>query len=155
MYVDTQTLSDESRVYVFPSTRKFYKEEVPEIRKQVVEFCNSLESVNIGFEFPYDRFLLFFVSEETPLGIELNDQLSAFVQSLENQLNVQLLDKVNVCFKQGDYVQRKEIPEFKKLIKSRSVSGKTIVFDPMINTKLEYESSWESPAAESWLSHLF
>jgi len=69
--------------------------------------------------------------------------------------NEMLLDKVNVCFKQGQYVQLKEIPAFKLLIKNKGVSKKTVVFDNMINTKFEFDGSWEVPAGESWLSHFF
>ena len=49
----------------------------------------------------------------------------------------------------------KEIPDFKVLIKNKGLSKKTIVFDHMINTKNEYEDSWEVPAGESWVSHFF
>jgi len=78
-----------------------------------------------------------------------------FIQSLESEFKITLLDKVNICFKQGEYVQLKEIPEFKKLIKNRGVSKKTIVFDNLINNKEEYEKSWEIPAENSWVSHYF
>ncbi len=108
----------------------------------------------MSYRLVYDRFVLFFVPDASPLTLEENDRLVEFVQSLESEYQVSLLDKVNVCFKQGEFVQRKEIPDFKKLLKSRSVSAKTIVLDPMINTKSEFESNWEVPLSESWLSHL-
>ena len=78
-----------------------------------------------------------------------------FIQSLEKDYKITLLDKVNVCFKQGEYVQLKEIPEFKKLIKNKGVSKKTIVFDNLLNIKDEYVNYWEVPAENSWISHFF
>jgi len=155
MLVDFKSLSDEARVYYYPSSRKFYPDEVPELKKRSSDFCQGLDGVQIAFQIHYDRFLVFFVSESTPLSIEQNDKLVGFVLSLEKLYELSLLDKVNVCFKQGEYVQRKEIDEFKKLIKSRSVSAKTIVFDPMINTKSEFLSNWEGPVSQSWLGYLF
>jgi len=155
MLVDFESLSEESRVYYFPSSRKFYAEEVPSLEEEISEQCKSLDDVEIGYQVLYDRFVIFFVSDQTPLSIEQNDRLVEFVLSLEKKYGVTLLDRVNVCFKQGEFVQRKEIKEFKKLIKNKSVSSTTVVLDPMINTKSEFISSWEVPAAESWLGHLF
>jgi hypothetical protein len=63
---------------------------------------------------------------------------------------VQLLDKMNVCFKQGDFVQYKELKEFKKLLKNRAVTGRTIIFDNLITSKIDFENYWEVPIEDSW-----
>jgi len=154
MLVPFDSLTGTSRVYYYPSSRKFYPDELPGIVSKVEAFCQDLAGCKIGYKLPYDRFIIFFVSEVTPLSIELNDKLVEFVLNLEQEYDISLLDKVNVCFKQGQFVQRKEVQEFKKLIKKRSVSAKTIVLDPMINTKDEFLSNWEVPLSESWLAHL-
>lgn len=154
MLVSFDSLPMTSRVYYYPSSRKFYLDELPGIISKVEAFCQDLDGCKIGYKLIYNRFLIFFVSEATPLSIELNDKLVQFVLDLEQKYEISLLDKVNVCFKQGEFVQRKEIKEFKKLIKNRSVSGKAIVLDPMINTKDEFLSNWEVPLSESWVAHL-
>ncbi len=154
MLVQFDSLTGTSRVYYYPCSRKFYPNQVGGLTSKVERFCEDLADVEIGYRFVYDRFLIFFVSETTPLSIEQNDKLVEFVLDLEKEYQVSLLDKVNVCFKQGEFVQRKEISDFKKLIKNRSVSGRTLVFDPMINTKTEFLTNWEVPLSESWLAHL-
>ena len=154
MLVPFDALPGTSRVYYYPSDRKFYPDELPGIISKVEAFCQGLDGCKIGYKLIYDRFMIFFVSEATPLSIELNDKLVEFVLNLEQEYKISLLDKVNVCFKQGEFVQRKEIQEFKKLIKNRSVSAKAIVLDPMINTKDEFLSNWEVPLSESWVAHL-
>ena len=154
MLVPFDSLPGTARVYYYPSSRKFYPDELAGLKAKVEAFCQGLDGSKIGYRLEYDRFLLFFVSDVTPLSIEQNDELVAFVLDLEKEYEVSLLDKVNVCFKQGEFVQRKEIREFKKLIKSRSVSKRTVVLDPMINTKAEFQSNWEVPLSESWLAHL-
>ena len=154
MLVPFDSLPGTSRVYYYPSDRKFYPDELPGIIAKIEAFCQGLDGSKIGYKLLYDRFIIFFVSDVTPLSIELNDKLVEFVLSLEQEYEISLLDKVNVCFKQGEFVQRKEIQEFKKLIKNRSVSAKAIVLDPMINTKDEFLSNWEVPLSESWVAHL-
>jgi hypothetical protein len=154
MLTGFESVSEESRVYYYPASRKFYPDEVPELKQKISEFCQGLEGVQIAYQFLYDRFIVFFVSDATPLSLEQNDLLVEFVMSLEKDYDLILLDKVNVCFKQGKFVQRKEIGEFKKMIKNRSVSAKTVVFDPMTNNKSEFLTNWEVPLSRSWLGYL-
>lgn len=154
MLVAYESLGEDARAHVFPSSRKFYPQELPQIISKAEEFCQGLEA-QVAVLAPYDHFLLFFVSEETPIDTDQHEALIGFVQGLEKEFGLVLLDKINVVFKQGSHLQRKEIPEFKKMIRNRSVSKKTIVFDPMIRNKAEYEEFWESTAEYSWIAHLF
>jgi len=57
---------------------------------------------------------------------------------------------MNVCFKQGEFIQYKDLKEFRKLLKSKSVNDKTIVFNNLIQTKEELEDNWELPITDSW-----
>lgn len=155
MLVACKDLTAESKVIIYPGNRKFYPKEMPILREKLDSFCSKLEGVELGCDIEYERFLIFMISEATPLDLENQNLLVDFVLSLEKTFEISLLDKVNVCFKQGQYVQLKEIPAFKLLIKNKGVSKKTVVFDNMITTKFEYDSSWEVPAGESWLSHFF
>ena len=155
MLIASKNLTTEAKVIIYPGSRKFFPKEMPVIREKLDSFCSNLNGIEIGYEIEYDRFLIFMISETTPLDLDNQNLLVEFVMGLEKEFEISLLDKVNVCFKQGQYVQLKEIPAFKLLIKNKGVSKKTIVFDNMLNTKFEYDSSWEVPAGESWLSHFF
>ena len=155
MLVTYDALAAEAKVIIFPGSRKFFPVELPKIEQKLKDFCENLSEIEISFQIKYNRFLIFLISDKTPLDLDKHNALVGFVQELEQEFNLVLMDKVNVCFKQGPYVQMKEIPDFKVLIKNKGVSKKTVVFDHMINTKYEYEDSWEIPAGESWLSHFF
>lgn len=150
-----KSLSDESKVLIFPGSRKFYPNELAGLQEKLEGFCQKLSGIELGYELKYNRFIVFVISDQTPMDLDRHNELIGFVQELETTFDMVLLDKVNVCFKQGEYVQLKEIPDFKALIKNKGVSKKTIVFDHMINTKQEYETVWELPAGESWLAHYF
>lgn len=39
---------------------------------------------------------------------------------------------------------------FKKMVKNRSVSQNTVVFNNLVNTKAEYLEDWEVPLKDSW-----
>ena len=78
-----------------------------------------------------------------------------FIQQLETTFKVDLLDKLNVSYKQGDYIAYKPLNEFKKMVKDKAVSKNTIVFNHLVQTKAEYLDFWEVPAAESWHARFF
>ena len=155
MVVDYKDLPETSKVYIYPASRKLYPKEVPVVVEKVNRFLDNFPKIDLFFEIKYDRFLLLFVSDLTPLSPEENESLISLILSMEKVFDIGLMDKVNVCFKQGEYVQLKEISDFKKLIKNKGVSKKTIVFDNLINTKMEYDCCWEVRANESWISHFF
>lgn len=155
MLLPYTSLSAEAKMLIFPGSRKFYPNEISGLKEKLESFCENLSGTELAYELKYDRFLVFVVSDKTPMDLDVHNELISFVQDLEKIYDLVLLDKVNVCFKQGEYVQLKEIPDFKVLIKNKGVSKKTIVFDHMINSKQEYESVWELPAGESWLAHFF
>jgi len=155
MFVDYKNIADSSKVWIYPSSRKFYTDEIDGLNTKIQSFINRWKSDNENFktsyQFLYNRFIIFLADDKkSPLtSTEINEQVT-FILQLQQDYEVELLDKMNVCFKQGNYVQYKELKEFKKLLKNKSVSEKTIVFDNLVQTKEELENYWEVPITESW-----
>jgi len=115
-------------------------------------WTNEDQLFNCAYELKYDRFIVISVDDtDISLSLKTHDALSIFIQELEKKFEVILLDKINVCYKQGEFVQYKDIVEFKKMMKEKGVSSKTIVFDNMITTKEELENNWEINIMDSWL----
>jgi len=154
MLVNYKTISLSAKAYLFPSSRKFYTNEIEELTNKLEEIIAEFTDNNIAFKIEYNRFLVFFVADDTPFSIEQNDKLVQFVLNLEKQYEITLLDRVNVCFKQGEFVQYQDMKKFRGLIKKRSVSKKTIVFNNLIQTKDDFENNWEIPISGSWLSYM-
>jgi len=154
MQVAYQTLSETAKVWIYPSSRKFYKTELDALHKKITTFLdgwNSEEaSFKVSYQLLYDRFIVLFADTTNAITIADIDASVQFILQLEQEYNVALLDKMNVCFKQGEYVQYKDLKEFKKLLKNKAVTGKSIVFDNLIQTKEEFENYWEVPITESW-----
>ncbi|MGB1041999.1 MAG: ABC transporter ATPase [Tenacibaculum sp.] len=153
MFVDFNTLSPEAKVWIYPSSRKFYPQEIEGLKEKLQSFVENWkteEEFKASFEFKYNRFIIFSAEENITLVNADIDKQVAFILQLQQEYDVELLDKMNVCFKQGEYTQYKELKDFKKLIKNKAVTGKTIVFDNLVQTKSELENYWEVPITESW-----
>jgi len=155
MLVDFKKLPDNSKVWIYQSNRKFYPTEIEAVKTKIEVFLSSWRDADIdiiaSYQFLYDRFIIFSVDETLDkLSIDAIDKSVSFILQLQSDYGIELLDKLNVCFKQGEFVQYKELKEFKKLLKSKSISEKTIVFNNLINTKEELENNWEIPLEDSW-----
>ncbi len=155
MLVDFAKLPNYSKIWIYQSSRKFYPEEIKEISQKIEGFLTSWDDsgakVIASYQLKYDRFIIFAVDQTIEsLSVDAIDESVMFILSLQATYEVELLDKLNVSFKQGEFVQYKDLKEFQKLVKKKAVSAKTIVFNNLINTKEELENNWEIPITESW-----
>jgi hypothetical protein len=154
MIVAYPEISDLAKVFIYPSSRKFYTTEVGELIEKIQLFLKNWSeenTQNIAYQFLYNRFLVFFVDDqENPLKNNEIDAIVTFIFQLENDYSISLLDKMNVCFKQGEYVQYKELKDFKGLLKNKALTEKSIVFDNLVTTKGDFENNWETSIADSW-----
>lgn len=155
MYVDFKELPNESRIWIYQSNRPFTEEEVMQLNEEVAQFLKQWTAhganLNAGFEIRYKRFIIIGLdqSQQGATGCSIDASVH-FIQELEKKYEVDLLDKMNVSFKQGEFIAYKPLIDFKKIVKNRSVSPKTIVFNNLVNTKDEYLHEWEIPLEESW-----
>lgn len=155
MYVEFSELPQHSRVWIYQSNRKFSDDETEEIIKKTRRFVENWAAhgsqLTAGFEVKYNRFIILAIDQtQTQASGCSIDASVEFIQSIEKEYQVDLLDKMNVTYYSGPYIAHKTLLEFKKMVKNKAVSPNTIVFNNLVTTKEEYESYWEIPASESW-----
>jgi hypothetical protein len=155
MFVDYDTIAEDAKVWIYPSSRKFYPTEIEEIEEKIKTFVKNWkaddENFQVSYQFLYSRFIIFIAdSSETTITNADIDVSVSFILQLQETYKVELLDKMNACFKQGEFVQYKELKDFKKLVKNKAVTGKTIIFDNLINNKEDLENYWEIAIEDSW-----
>jgi hypothetical protein len=160
MLVAFNTLPDHSRIWIYQSSRKFSDEEVALLGERLKEFLTQWTAhgqlLEAGFEIKYNRFIIIGLNQDSASASGCSIDASVhFIQQLEKELQVDLLDKMNVTYYTGEFIAYKPLNEFKALAKAKSVSKNTIVFNNLINTKAEYLENWEVPAEESWHVRFF
>jgi hypothetical protein len=108
-----------------------------------------------GYEIRYNRFIVIGLNQfhGSASGCSIDASVN-FIQSLEKEFDVDLLDKMNVTFYNGKYIAHKSLSEFKAMAKARSISKNTVVFNNLVDTKADYEEHWEVPAKYSWHNRL-
>lgn len=160
MYIPFENLPDESRIWIYQSNRKFSDEESAEIEAATRQFVEQWAAHGTGLEasflIKYNRFIILAVNTEmqAATGCSIDDSVR-FIQGLEQKYGVDLLDKMNVTFRNGEHIAHKPLADFKKMAKEKAVSENTIVFNNLVNTVGEWNDFWEVPAGESWHSRFF
>lgn len=160
MYTPFETLPDESKIWIYQSNRKLSDAEVAEIEEDLKAFIEEWSahgtSLEASFLLKYNRFIILAVNQEVQQATGCSiDSSVVFIQQLESKYGIDLLDKMNVTYKQGEFLTHKSLLDFKRMAKEKAVSENTIVFNNLVNTIEEWKESWEVPASESWHSRFF
>ena len=157
MLVEFSELPETSRIWIYQADRNFTPEELLDVNKQTTQFLKDWTvhgaQLEAAYEIKYNRFIIIGLDQSNASASGCSIDASVhFIQELEKKYKVQLLDRMNVSFKQGDYITYKPMTEFKKMAKAKAISKNTIVFNNLVANKQEYLEHWEVPASESWHS---
>jgi len=157
MLVDFNTLPETSRVWIYQANRSFAENEIEEIKSKLDVFIENWTAhgsdLQSGYEIKYKRFIVIALNQNLNAATGCSIDASVhFIQQLEKEYNVDLMDKMNVSYKQGEFIAYKPLNEFKQMAKQRAVSKNTIVFNNLVANKAEFLENWEVPASESWHS---
>lgn len=157
MLVDFDSLPEESRVWIYQANRSFSDNELLEIKDKLNIFIQNWTAhgsdLQSGYTIKYKRFIVIALNHNlnNATGCSIDASVH-FIQGIEKDYNVDLMDKMNVSYKQGEFVAYKTLLDFKKMAKDKAVSKNTIVFNNMVNNIAEFKENWEVPASESWHS---
>ncbi|MBO3117518.1 ABC transporter ATPase [Winogradskyella sp. DF17] len=155
MLVDFEKLPLESRVWIYQCSRSFTDDEIKEITTHLDDFIASWtahgKNLQSGYKIVYKRFIVLALNQNlnNATGCSI-DASVRFIQNLEHKYNVDLMDKMNVSYKQGEYVAYKPLKDFRKMAKDKAVSKNTIVFNNLVTNIAEFNENWEVPASQSW-----
>ncbi|GAA3605868.1 ABC transporter ATPase [Flavivirga amylovorans] len=157
MLVDFNTLPEESRVWIYQANRSFTEQEIEEIQSKLNIFIENWTAhgsdLQAGSLIKYKRFIIIGLNQtlNNATGCSIDASVH-FIQQLENEYHVDLMDKMNVSYKQGEYIAYKPLLDFKKMAKDKAISKNTIVFNNLVTNISEFKENWEVPASESWHS---
>lgn len=155
MYTPYKNLPNNSRVWIYQSNREFTEKELEFISTKAEEFINSWtrhgDDLKGSFTIKYNQFLVLAVDESfnNVSGCSIDASVH-FIQALEKELQLNLMDKLNVTFKNGNHINLVRLSDFQKFAKEHKITQETIVFNNMVATKEDFENSWEVPAKDSW-----
>ena len=155
MLVPFDQLPEEARIWIYPSDRPFRSDEILQLEQALSDFLAQWtahnQSLEAGFVLPHDRFIVIGINQETAHASGCSiDSSVRFIQELEKELQLDLMNKMNVTFKNNDTINLVNLAAFQKFAKDGKIGQETIVFNNMVNTKEDFENNWEVQAKKSW-----
>ena len=155
MLVNFENLENTARVWVYQSVRAFSNNEEEIITKKLEAFIATWkrhgDDLKASFQIKYQQFIIIAVDESynEVSGCSIDASVN-LIKQLEKELNVDLTNKLNVSFKDGNNINIVSLANFQNYAKQQKITSKTIVFNNMVATKLEFEQHWEVTANNSW-----
>ena len=154
--IDIEFMSDTSRVWIWPSSRKLSQKEKMQIneylRQFVADWTSHHQALKAYATVFYDRFIVVVLDEQqsaTASGCSI-DKLTHFMQHLDEQFEMELFDRLNFQFLIDDQVQNIHKSALSKAYEQGQVNDETFVFDHLIKNKKEFFTKWLKPFDESW-----
>ena len=152
--------SENSRVWVYQSDRKLIDSEVEQLQKQLNNFATGWTAHNNQLkakaEIRYNRFLILIVDESQAgaSGCSIDKSVN-FMKQVGEQYHINLLDRFNLAYREGDEVRSAPRHDFEEMLKQKSITTDTIVFNNMVQNLNELQTKWEIPFKDSWHIQLF
>jgi len=155
MFTEYKNLPSNSRVWIYQSDRGFTQKEIEFIATKAEDFINQWtrhgDDLKGSFTIKYNQFLVLAVDESfnNVSGCSIDSSVR-FIKELENELKLDLMNKLNVSFKDNEHINLVKLSDFQRFAKENKITPETIVFNNMVNTIADFESNWEIAAKDSW-----
>jgi hypothetical protein len=152
--------SENSRVWIYQSNRELNASENERIQQTLNDFAISWTAHNHQLkaraEVRYGRFLILIVDESQAgaSGCSIDKSVN-LIKSIEQQFNLDLFNRFNLAYRDGETILNASRDEFEQLIKQGKVDDHTIVFNNMVSTYHDLQTKWEVPFKDSWHPRVF
>src|SRR5471030_1315502 len=152
--------SENSRVWVYQSNRELSAAESSQIQQELNNFTTGWTAHNNQLkaiaEVRYNRFLILIVDESQAgaSGCSIDKSVN-FIKQIEKEFNINLLDRFNLAYREGNEVLSAPRHDFEELLKRGAINNHTIVFNNMVQNLDELQTKWEVPFKDSWHAQLF
>ncbi|AYL99650.1 ABC transporter ATPase [Mucilaginibacter celer] len=152
--------SPQSRVWIYQADRKLTNAEVAAIQPELDRFTTGWTAHNNQLkakgEIRYNRFFVLIVDESQAgaSGCSI-DKSVHFMQQVQQHLGINLFDRFNLAYREGEEVLSLPRHGFEEKLKNGSINRETIVYNNLVQNLTELETKWEVPFKDSWHIQLF
>ncbi|QKJ28985.1 ABC transporter ATPase [Mucilaginibacter mali] len=152
--------SENSRVWIYQSNRELSAAETEQIQQQLNSFATGWTAHNHQLkargEVRYNRFIILVVDESQAgaSGCSI-DKSVHFMQHLEQEFGINLFDRFNLAYREGEKVLSAPRLQFEEMIRQDTINKQTIVFNNLVQNLGELQTKWEVPFKDSWHIQLF
>jgi hypothetical protein len=152
-----ETFAGDSRVWIYQSSRLFSLSEAFEMEDALNEFTEQWQShgaeVDAWGTLFFGQFLVLMAGERNA-GVSgcSTDSSVRFVKGLGEKYRVDFFNRTNLAFFVKDKIQLLPMNQLSYAVQNHFISGDTLYFNNLVQTKKELEEGWIIPVKASWLA---
>lgn len=160
MYTSFENMPLNSRVWIYQANRELIPVEQEKVINELQNFLENWtahqQTLKASAKIEYNRFIIIGVDESVNLasGCSIDKQVHV-IQNLENQLQVQLLDRSLIAFKTDDEIFTVRLPKITESVKNGRITPQTYTFNNSITTLEALKNDWLQIASDTWLKRYF
>ena len=149
--------SDNSRVWIYQSSRPFIEKEEKEINEQLYQFYTQWLShgdpVRGWAKLLFRQFVVI-IADEVDIQVSgcSTDSSVRIIKSIERQYSVNMFDRMMLTFLVKDKAEMLPFNQVQYAIDKGYISEDTLFFNNVAGTKKELMEQWLVPLKESWLA---
>ncbi len=149
--------AEDSRVWIFQSSRAFIEKEEKEINEQLCQFYKQWLSHNNPVKgwagLLFRQFIVVMADEtgEMTGGCSI-DGMMRVVKSLERQYDVNFFDRMMITFLVKNKAEMLPFSQVQYAIDKGFIDKDTLLFNNVVNNKKELLENWLVPLNKSWMA---
>lgn len=154
-----QNFSPQSKVWIYQSSRPFNESEIVELNNKLKHFTVQWTAHNkqllASGNVMYDRFIVLMVDESHTMASGCSIDTSVhFIKQMEQDYAIDLFNRTIVNLEINGLLQTISLEELSAKFKSGEINASTIVFDPLVQQKQDFDKRFKTPLNESWMMNL-
>lgn len=149
--------NDNSRVWIYQSSRTFTLGEAFEIEKMLTDFTESWQTHGTpvkGYANLFFGQFIVLMADETAAGVSgcSTDSSVRVIKMMEQRFNVKMFDRLNLAFLINGKVQLLPLSQLQYGIDNNFITADTIYFNNTVLNKKDLLGNWMIPVKKSWLA---
>lgn len=157
MFVPFESISPDSRIWIYQSTGKFSRQDSDTIHAHLRQFTESWlvhgKPLRCSYDIRYDQFIILAVDESysAPSGCSIDSSVNA-IKALEPLTGHRFFERNLVAFMDRGEVILIPVQQLKQKFRENIWNEATFAFNNLVDKKWQLERNWLVPAGKTWLN---
>jgi hypothetical protein len=152
-----QDFNDNSRVWIYQSSRLFSVGEALEMEDMLNNFATNWKSHGApvkGFANLFLGQFIVLMADESATGVSgcSTDSSVHLIKLIEEKYKLQMFDRQNLAFVVKDKVQLLPLSQLEYAVENNFINADTLYFNNTVLSKKEMIEKWIVPVKDSWLA---
>ena len=152
-----ENFHDDSRVWIYQSSRMFLISEALEMEDMLTAFISNWDSHGVpvkGFaNLFFGRFIII-MADETSTGVSgcSTDKSVRLIKNIEERFKVDMFNRQSLAFVVNNKVELVPLSQLSYAFENKFLDAETLYFNNTVLTKKQLAENWITPIKNSWLS---